>query len=436
MAVLISVGSVESRADECALKMFSELDLLDNPAGTPVVAVTFNGRPAKMTLDTGAYWSGVVPSAAAGLKTQSLRYLGIGAVGAGGGVMRTAVMGASLQVGRLNFAKADFFIFSRDNKADPDLIGNIGANILKRYDIEIDYPGRKVRIFSQEHCPGKVVSWPVEALARIPFKLNEVGHISLPVTLDGHEYRALLDTGATASYLDKKTADGDFGLTAETANAMGTSDTLDGKDLPTFYHRFGLLDLGGLQFNRPQLAFSIGQEEAGGWGQERMPPLTLGMHQLRGLHFYIAYGEKMIYASVAGQRPPLDPIDRQEIQQLAEGARKQIAAKDYGAATASFTEAIRIGPKEAWLYAARCTSKILSDQFDAAQQDCDQALTLNAKEIRALLDRAYLSLRRGQFDLAEQDCNAVLAEDPQSPVALNYLSQLSQARAAKLKAKG
>jgi predicted aspartyl protease/Tfp pilus assembly protein PilF len=451
--------------EQCSLKVAASLDLLDNPGGTPMVAVTFNGRPAKMILDTGAYWSGITPSAAAGLKTKSLAY--IGAVGAGGGTMRTAAVVPELQIGRLKFVGADFFVFARDDANDPELVGNIGANILKNYDVEIDYPGRKVRIYLQDHCPGRVVSWTYQDLAKIPFKLNKVGHISLPVTLDGHDYRALLDTGATATYLDKRIADGDFGLTAETGKAIGTSDTLDGKDLPTFYHRFGLLDLGGLQFRNTPLAFSTDQTEGGaaGWEQERMPSVTLGMHQLRALHFYIAYGEKMIYASVAAAGPlTLDSIDREDLGQFEERAERQIADRDYDGAQTTLTQALRLAPGESSLFASRayvrqqmgdlpaaiadlddavrlapksaqvlagrCTLKIQSHLFDAAMTDCEQALALDAKEQEARLDRVYLYLQRRQPDLALADCNLVLAEDPQSAPALAYLGQIRQVLAA------
>lgn len=463
--LLLLAGSAPSRAEQdCTLKILAELDLLDSPTGTPVVPVTFNGREAKMTLDTGAFWSGVTPSAGAGLKTKSLRY--IEAVGAGGGSMRTAVTTPSIQIGRLNFTKADFFVFARDNAEDPDLIGNIGANLLKPYDVEIDYPGRKVKIYRQDHCPGKVVSWPNDGLVAIPFELNEYGHISLPVALDGHQYNALLDTGASASYLDKKTADRDFGLTSETANAMGTSDTLDGKDLPTFYHRFDSFDFGGLQFRRPQLAFSTGQEDShkSGWKEERIPEIILGMHQLRSLHFYIAYGEKKIYASIASEPAPLDRIDRLTIDELTEAARKSFAAADYLASITSLTQAVKIAPKEAWLYTARgsvyrqagdfldalgdldkavsldpksaeamagrCTVKIQRNQFEEAFTDCQAALALDGKDQEALTGRAYLYLRDLRLDEATADCNALLAEDPQSAAALGYLDQVQKIRAA------
>ncbi|HMA49569.1 MAG TPA: aspartyl protease family protein, partial [Magnetospirillaceae bacterium] len=443
LPLLLSLLS-QARAEDCSLKLVSEFDLLDNQAGLPVIGVTFNGHPAKMIIDTGAYWSGIVPSAAKGLKTKSLNY--ISAVGAGGGEMRTAAVVTDLKIGRLSFTKADFFIFARDNAEDPELIGNIGANILKAYDLEIDTAGRKAKIWLQDHCAGKVISWPhADGFAEIPFKLNNVGHISLPVTLEGHDYRALLDTGATASFLDKKVADRDFGLTAETANAMGTTDTLDGKDLPTFYHRFGVFDIGGLQFKNSQMAFSIGQEDSSraGWEQERMPSITLGMHQMRGLHFYVAYGERKIYATVASGPPPLDAIDRENIQQLSSAAMKSVAAKDYAAAAASYAQAMRLGPKEAWLridrafvyrqsgdlpaalvdldeairldanaaeaWAGRCSVKIQTEQFDAAFPDCQQALSVDGKQEEARLDRAFLYLRRQQLDLATEDCNAVLA---------------------------
>ncbi len=406
--------------EKCTLKIVASLDLIDNPGGTPMVAVTFDGRPAKMILDTGAYWSGITPSAAAGLKTRSLDY--IGAVGAGGGTMRTAAKVPSLQIGKLMFEDSDFFIFARDNAADPDVIGNIGANILKSYDIEIDYPGRKAKIYLQDHCPGHVVSWPHRELAEIPFSLNKVGHISLPVTLDGHDYRALLDTGATASYVDKKVADRDFGLSAETANAMGTSDTLDGKDLPTFYHRFDVLDLGGLQFRRSPLAFSTGQENhvKAGWKQEEMPSLILGMHQLRGLHFYIAYGEKMIYASVSPNPEvlPLDGIDQIDLSRLTAAAEKQLAAQNYAEAADSLTRALHIAPSEPSLHVARAFVLLQTGDLAAVLADLDKAHELAPNDPSILSARAFARQQSGDFPAAIADLDDVIRLNPQSAEAL------------------
>jgi predicted aspartyl protease/Flp pilus assembly protein TadD len=469
-ALLAAPPLARAEEQQCSLKLISSLDLLENRAGLPIVAVTFNGRPAKMILDTGAYWSGITPSAAAGLKTRELDY--IGAVGAGGGTMRTAAKVPQLQIGRLAWHDSDFFVFARDNAEDPDIIGNIGANLLKSYDVEIDYPAHVVKFFLQDHCPGRVVSWHFDELAKIPFSVNKLGHISLPVTLDGHKYRALLDTGATASFLDKKTADRDFGLTAETATALGgSSDTLDGKDLPTFYHRFDTLDLDGLLFHGPQLAFSTGQEEGKrGWQQEEMPSLILGMHQLRKLHLYIAYGEKMLYASVSPEHVPPDAIDMAEVGRLEDKAQAQMAAADYAGAEASLKEAMRAAPDEPSLYAnrayafikagdltsamadfdmlvrldpgspgplaGRCTLKIQTDRFDEASADCEQALAIDPRYREALLNRAYLHIRRKEWDLATADCNAVLAQNPQSAPALDYLEQIRQATATPAKASG
>lgn len=417
LAALLA-GATQLRAEEkCTLKIAADLELLDNSGGVPVVPVIFRGRPAKMILDTGAYWSGIVPSAASGLKTQKLTYIGL--VGAGGGVLRTAAKVPELKIGNIPLVGADFFVLARDNAEDPDLIGNIGANILKAYDVEIDYPGRRVKLYLQDHCPGRVVSWQHGDLVKIPFALNEVGHISLPVTLDGHDYRALLDTGAAASYLDKKIADRDFGLTAETANAMGVSDTLDGKDLPTFYHKFGLLDLGGLQFNAPQLAFSIGQEEGGGWRREEVPSLILGIHQLRKLHLYIAYGEKMIYASAASTGPlPLDSIDRVEAGRHSDKAEAQLAAGDYAGAAASLTEALRAAPDEASLHVARAFALIKSGDYASAIADLGRAHELAPADPSILSDLAYAHVNSGDPAAAIEDLGDLLALDPKSAVAL------------------
>lgn len=481
------------RAEEaCDPKLAASLDLLESRGGTPVVAVTFNGRPAKMVIDTGASWSGIVPSAAAGLKIRYLPHAGM--IGAGGGSLRMTATVRHLQIGGLAIEGADYFIFARDGD-DPALIGNIGANILRSYDLDIDYAGRKVRFFQQGRCSAP--AWADGS--GIPFKLTGLGHISLPVTLDGHGYDALLDTGATASYIDSGAAAADFGLEAEQANAIGLSKTLDGKDLPTFYHRFSLLEVGGVSFREPKMALSIRPEESAGWGQERIPSVILGMHHLRATHLFISYRDRILYLGPPTARPPLDAIDIEAKNRLTDESEKEIAAGRYAKAASLLTEALALAPEAADLYsqrgyvllqkgddeealgdldrahllaptlpepllnraylhlrmkdvaaaladldalilvdpgsgeafAERCALRIEQHHFDGALPDCDRAIALGMREPEVRLDRAFLHMLRKELDLARADCDDVLAENPRSEIALSYLGQIKQAVAAR-----
>src|SRR6185295_10853435 len=82
-----------------------------------------------------------------------------------------------------------------------DVDGLLAPNILRAYDDDFDFANAKFRLFSPEHCPGKVVYWTTEPAAQIPIALDRVGHIEVPVLIDGKEIKATIDTGAWRSVM-------------------------------------------------------------------------------------------------------------------------------------------------------------------------------------------------------------------------------------------
>ena len=60
-------------------------------------------------------------------------------------------------------------------------------------------------MFLPDHCPGQVVYWTHEFVP-IPIRLMNGGHIILPVTLNGVETHAMLDTGAGSTFVSKQLA--------------------------------------------------------------------------------------------------------------------------------------------------------------------------------------------------------------------------------------
>src|SRR5262249_31745046 len=69
-------------------------------------------------------------------------------------------------------------------------------------------------------------------------------HIYVPVNLDGHEIKALIDTGATTSALRKDNAEGIFGLSLGSAETP-EQGTLNGEaGLKTYSHMFKNLSFG------------------------------------------------------------------------------------------------------------------------------------------------------------------------------------------------
>ena len=73
-------------------------------------------------------------------------------------------------------------------------------DLLHNYDVDLDIDAGKFKLFSQDHCPGKVVYWPASTVTVVPIRVVRSGHIIVPVVLDGHAIDALLDTGALRNY--------------------------------------------------------------------------------------------------------------------------------------------------------------------------------------------------------------------------------------------
>ena len=303
-AGLFLTGSAAG-ADECALKRVAQFDM-ELHAGTPVIEVMLNGQPAKMVVDTGAAWSGVSSKVAEGLHAK--RVDNVTLEGAGGGALHQIVIVPEFDLGPVK--QRDFqFSMNKPGPSDDDgIAGQIGANILQKFDVEIDYRGRKVVLYSPDHCPGRVISWPHDAFARLPFDRRiYTGRIVVPVTLDGHSLKALIDTGASESFAEDELASSVFSLTSTSPGAepAGTAYGVDGRPLTLFQRRFEILELDELKFPHPLITFSTGKSEGNdicvgvGCESDAEYDLVLGGRHLRALHLYIAYREHAVYATTA-----------------------------------------------------------------------------------------------------------------------------------------
>lgn len=201
------------------------------------------------------------------------------------------------------------FVVNKPGPSDDDgIAGDIGANILQKFDVEIDYRGRKITLYSPDHCPGRVISWPHDNFARLPFdRMVYTGRIVVPVTLDGHSMKALIDTGASESFIEDKLASGLFSLKPDSPGVepAGTAYGVDGRPLTLLRRRFETLELDELKFPHPQITIYSGKSEGNdicvgvGCESDADYDLILGARHLRALHLYIAYRERAVYATTA-----------------------------------------------------------------------------------------------------------------------------------------
>jgi Flp pilus assembly protein TadD len=88
------------------------------------------------------------------------------------------------------------------------------------------------------------------------------------------------------------------------------------------------------------------------------------------------------------------------------------AQRRFQRAVDSFSEAIRISPKDSRPYSQRAYAYAALEKVDKARSDFDKALELDPKEITALVGRADVSRFEKRWDDALKDFNAALEINP------------------------
>ncbi len=199
----------------------------------------------------------------------------------------------------VSFGGASFqnweFLVSPDFMLPGDASGLLGANVLKAFDVDIDYVNSKLSFFDPDHCPGKVVYWTRTPYARVPMQLDSNWHITIPVTLDGQSITAIVDTGADESVMTYEQArdlfdwkDGDPRL-----KPLGPSVVNGDKRRVAYRFPFSSMTFEGVEVQNPDIVLLPAEQVI------HNAPMLLGASVLRQLHVYIAYKERALYLTGA-----------------------------------------------------------------------------------------------------------------------------------------
>src|SRR5271156_969564 len=203
------------------LTLITSVDLVHRDGDQHIfVPVTINGKNRFMLLDTGGEKSEVTSQAVAdlGLPYERIRY---SEVNLSGEESNQAADVDSFSIGQLTTKSVEFIVAPERYLFvdEPQYVGIIAPNVLKNYDVDIDFGANKLSLLSPDHCEGKVIYWPASAVAVVPLHILRSGHIVVPVQLEGKTVTAMVDTGASNSTLMLPVAESDFGL------KMGSPDT-------------------------------------------------------------------------------------------------------------------------------------------------------------------------------------------------------------------
>ena len=176
------------------------------------------------------------------------------------------------------------------------LDGTLAPDLLRNFDVEFDFASHTMNLFRPHSCDSKAAYWTGQYIA-IPMEITPAGHTHVDVTLDGETMGAILDSGASTSFMSFGAARRYFDLKVDSPGVTkeGHARGAQGTVMDSYSYGFKSLVMGGVSVTSPHVSLSdspsmLLNENVG---------LVFGMSELRFLHLYFAYHERKLYISAA-----------------------------------------------------------------------------------------------------------------------------------------
>ncbi|MBV8087839.1 MAG: aspartyl protease family protein [Chloroflexi bacterium] len=265
----------------CSVRQETSVGLTD--AGPRrAVPITVDGRAGRFLLDSGASKTAVSLSGKAALGLAGDTWTSTATRGVGGGIeWRSDATVQRVELGSVQLTRPLGPVRSVPVLADMQgemaaygLEGLLGEDLLASHDVELANHLHTLRLYRTEGCRGPFLSW---AAVTVPLEHPYPFQPVIPVTLEGKELRALIDTGSSVSLIKRWVASSK-GTPVGGARAASGIGPLP---LTIEPRQFGPLAVGRLRLADGPLYVAT------------LPPagfdVILGMDRLRDLHLWLSY---------------------------------------------------------------------------------------------------------------------------------------------------
>lgn len=306
---LFSLPMTSAIAADCTLKKFATFDAVVE-SGSLLIKAKIDDKEVSVMLDTGAPFNMIDNKLVTELKLPT-NHGTLSGVDAAGHVTTITATAHKVVLGEYTATNVSFLIGGREAAEGAHGIEALfGTNLLEANDLELDVAHGKVNMFSSDHCAGQGVYWAHEWVP-IPIRIQGAGYIYLPVTLDGLETFALLDTGSGRSLVDKHVAEGKLNVPTDGGKDKPDGNLVagSGTTMPYYKHTFGTFDIGGIAFHNTELGVTHARwnENTNNMNahvslQDELPinaPIILGLQHLSKLRMYFSFKEHMLYVTPA-----------------------------------------------------------------------------------------------------------------------------------------
>jgi clan AA aspartic protease (TIGR02281 family) len=278
--------AVEPFPDACKLVRQASLPFVLNH-GHIIVDAAVNDHPLHFMVDTGGAVSAITGEAAqaAGLHPAPIGFA-FSIKDAGGAEAS-------------HYARVEYLSFARFRSENLTLMiadlgpgedGVLAPEMLRNFDIELDFATQTMNLFKRPSCDDHVVYW-TDDFVKLPMRVTEQGHIQIPVIVNGQKVKATVDTGSPVTLIGDNAAKAIIGEGKETGQAT-LSGGSGGK-----VHGAGVTPdsviVGKFKFVSPTL---IATADKTGWHQDGSEML-LGLDILHDLHLFIDYQGQQLYVS-------------------------------------------------------------------------------------------------------------------------------------------
>ena len=204
LLALLAAGSAHA---ECVVSRSASLPLILWQQKL-YVSAEVNGTPAYFFIDTGAAVTTLSQGLANSLNLKrdfdhSADTFGVGGIES----HLTIVQAHDVAIGPIHIVNRSFPVAAfAERMADSSPVGGlIGADILSRFDLDLDLPGRRLGLWHVAGCDEVKPDWPGEAGAA-PLDIAASHHIAVPVRIDGARLDLLVDTGSPSLVLSPRAA--------------------------------------------------------------------------------------------------------------------------------------------------------------------------------------------------------------------------------------
>ena len=419
-------GGVQAAQAACKIAVYARLPVTMEGVRASV-PVEINGKPTKLWLDSGAFFS-IMPKARAvelGLKTQALPF-GFYITGIGGSASVELATIKSFKIVGQDLKNIEFLVGGSDAGN-----GLIGQNLLAIGDTEYDLANGKVNLFKTTDCRDtNLAYWAGDK----PYGLTELlkgddehdQHIYAKGEINGTSIRLMLDTGASSSVLNRSAAErAGIDLSAPGVVETAPSSGLGTKSRRSWIVKLKSFAIGGEEIrNTPVRVIDDKGDKLLGFDMLIGADFFLS-HRLfvspAGRHLFLTYNGGAVFSlTTDGEMGPsttrtegdwgvanvATPTDAAGFARRASGSA---ARKDWKAAIADYAEAIQREPGNAAYWRARANANAMVDDDQAARRDLDKAIELAPSDPDLLVQRGFLRVRDGDAKGALADAEAALA---------------------------